>query len=97
MLTQIEECTVTFKAKISSVDTSSRKDGANMDWAINDRFKGSMVTTSESTSSNTREYSMSVSVKAKQVSMPEGMRRIFDVLETAIVNKVATSAAGTLP
>ena len=100
---QIEECTIEFNAKISSVtsqDSSSlTKYGVSVEakgsfFGSSIGIKASYSSEKSQKNSNTenREFSMRVFVKAVQDDMPTGMRKILDILEQAILNGAKASA-----
>lgn len=94
---QIEEATVEFNAKISSVTSSSTEQNTAYGVTVNAKYssfwspvsvdlKASFSSTKQTKSSNVenREYSMRVLVRARQASIPEGLKRILDILEEAM-------------
>ena len=94
---QIEEATVEFNAKISSVTSSSTEQNTAYGVTVNAKYsafwspvsvdlKASFSSTKQTKNSNVenREYSMRVLVTARQASIPEGMKRILDILEEAM-------------
>ena len=101
---QIEECVVEFNAKINSVtsaETSSSSSvsveasvGVNVG-IVSASVKASYSSQSQARNSNTetREYSMRVLVRARQAPMPEGLKRIMDILAEAIKNRVQDEIA----
>jgi hypothetical protein len=76
---QIEECTIKFNATITSSTTMA--------------LEGRTNSANTGSASASASYSMTVIVKAKQAPIPQGMARIFDVLDKAISDKNATAAA----
>jgi hypothetical protein len=94
---QIEEATVEFNAKISSVTSSSTEQNTAYGVTVNAKYssfwspvsvdlKASFSSTKQTKNSNVenREYSMRVLVTARQASIPEGLKRILDILEEAM-------------
>jgi hypothetical protein len=101
---QIEECVVEFNAKINSVTSaeSSKDETIGVEASIGGSYgpvtanvKASYSSQSQSRNSNTetREYSMRVLVRARQAPMPEGLKRILDILAEAIKNRVQDEIA----
>jgi hypothetical protein len=99
---QIEEATVEFNAKINSVTksetstttTASREVSGSVNaWIVKVNFKSSFSSTTQSKNSNveTREYSMRIFVKARQAPIPEGLKKILDILQEAIKDRVSAS------
>jgi hypothetical protein len=93
---QIEECTIDFNAKITSV-TKSSSDIA-MQQSLTTSASGGFIFGSASMTASfsaqqrfknsneeNREFSMHVYVRAKQTEMPAGMAKILGVLEEAIL------------
>jgi hypothetical protein len=101
---QIEECVVEFNAKINSVTSaeSSKDETIGVEASIGGSYgpvtanvKASYSSQSQARNSNTetREYSMRVLVRARQAPMPEGLKRILDILAEAIKNRVQDEIA----
>jgi hypothetical protein len=89
---QIDECTITFNAKISSMEaaSSTRADSTSTTTSKSSSPVIGTVASQSSSSSNStsaREFSMMVFVKAVQAPMPEGLRRVFEALESSIAVK----------
>jgi hypothetical protein len=103
---QIEEATVEFNAKINSVTSSESSTSRSLStevsgtvkaWFVSASFKSSFSTTSQSKNSNveSREYSMRIFVKARQAPMPEGLKKILDILQEAIKDRVDAPAVAS--
>ncbi len=100
---QITEATVEFNAKINSVTssessysaTTSREVGVSGGWFVSVNYKSSFSSTTQSKNSNveTREYSMRIFVKARQAPIPEGLKKILDILAEAIKDRVDAPAS----
>jgi hypothetical protein len=101
---QIEECVVEFNAKINSVTSAetSKSETIGVDASVDvaasvvtASVKASYSSQSQSRNSNTetREYSMRVLVRARQAPVPEGLKRIMDILAEAIKNRVQDEIA----
>jgi hypothetical protein len=89
-LPQVDECTIQFNAKINSATTSSSSYGVNVNaeyraWIFNAQFSASAKYANSD--SEQREFSIEISVKAKQAPMPEGLKRVFDILEQSVINR----------
>jgi hypothetical protein len=101
---RIDEMTIDFKAKLTdsvvrntntSFELNTSVGGSysafwspvKLDFRVNAAFK----TSSASQSSSTREYSMDIHVRAVQDTMPAGLSRVIDILETAIVEEKAAA------
>ncbi len=95
---QIEECVVEFNAKINSVTSaeSSKDETIGVEAEIGGSYgpvtasvKASYSSQSQARNSNTetREYSMHILVRARQAPVPEGLKRIMDILAEAIKNR----------
>lgn len=97
--TQIEEVSILFNAKISSVTTaessassaSSSGYGGSYGWGywggnVGVSYSGNYASKSQSANSNEekREFSIEVEVSAKQASIPEGLSRLLQILADAI-------------
>ena len=93
---QIQLAEVEFNAKISSVtqQESSSSTSIGVELEVAGEFKAVKVglkasfshqQTSKNSNTEQREYSMRVYVKAVQDDMPAGMKKILDVLESAIM------------
>ncbi len=97
--------TIDFHAKLSDTvidtKTSDTSVSASMEgsygafWTpvkVNFRVSASTKTTASTTSTQKREYSMDIHVRAVQDAMPAGLSKILDILEDAIKNVPATSS-----
>ena len=102
---QIDEVTVDFNAKISSITTSENtsKSDTKIDSAVSGSPFGQSFSvkssysnqkTEKNTNSEQREFSMHVFVRASQAGMPAGMARILNVLEESIMQN-SRSADGS--
>jgi hypothetical protein len=103
---QIEECVVDFNAKINSVTASeaSRAEGLGVDASVGGSYgpiavnvKASYSSQSQARNSNTetREYSMQIKVRARQAPVPEGLKRVLDILAEAIKNRAVDDVPPT--
>jgi hypothetical protein len=88
---RIEETTIDFNAKITSVQESAVNDQLGFDASVSLKFKPVELKTSfsykRSTSSSDkveRTYSLQVHVRAVQDEMPAGMERLLGILENSI-------------
>lgn len=88
---RIDEVLIDFTAKLNDsikTDESSVLNlGANLSghWGpVSFRASASYKNEKSSTSSSTQDYCMSVKVRAVQAEVPGGMKRILDMLESAI-------------
>lgn len=88
---RIEETTIDFNAKITSVQESAVNDQLGIDASVSLKFKPVELKTSfsykRSTSSSDkveRTYSLQVHVRAVQDEMPAGMERLLGILENSI-------------
>ncbi len=99
---RIDEMTIDFKAKLTDQvvhkSTSATAVSASVSgsygsfWTpvkVNFRVSATHKTTSSRASSQKREYSMDIHVRAVQDELPQGLSRILDVLEDAISNEKA--------
>lgn len=92
VLAQIEECTIDFNSKIGSmlsaeVGMSNSTNGTDTtQYSSSAAFKAQFASqrTEKNSNSETREFSMSVHVKAVQADMPAGTVRLLQLLEDAI-------------
>ena len=93
---QIEEATIEFNAKISSVqmsetDSSSSWGGSYGQsdswggWGYNFNCQWASQRTSQTKGEIKKSYSMNVKVHAVQDEMPAGMAKVLSLLEEAIV------------
>ncbi|MBT0774131.1 DUF2589 domain-containing protein [Kineosporia sp. J2-2] len=95
---RIEETTVDFNAKITSLQASTSSNQTNMSANLNAKFgwgpvsaslNASVSNQSQSSSQDrtTRTYSMAVHVRAVQAEVPGGTERILNLLEESITAK----------
>ncbi len=96
---QVASCEIEFNAKISSVTTSELTTDTKVGVEASVGFGGpmgigfsaSMKTsvshqrTEKNSNTEQREFSMRVFVKAVQEDIPTGLKKILDILETAII------------
>lgn len=88
---RVEETTIDFNAKITSVQESAVSDQLGIDSSVSLKFKPIELKTSfsykRSTSSSDkieRTYSLQIHVRAVQDEMPAGMERLLGILENSI-------------
>ena len=102
-LLQIQECTITFNAKISSVANSENALDVTAGGSLTasggyGAFSASLTAsfsvqkTEKNSNSEQREFSMQVYVRAVQDEMPAGMAKLLGVLEDAILVKNKAAA-----
>lgn len=95
---RVEEVNIEFLAKINSVEyqETTTKDTISADLTVNQRWplgsaklkvSYSHERQSRSGATVTREYSMTVKVKAVQDEMPAGMEKVMGILESLIAEK----------
>ncbi len=89
-MTQIEEATVEFNAKISSVTKAETSQSFTAKFENGGSFRTTFASQRQATNTNTekRDYSMRILVKARQASVPEGLQRVMDILQEAIRKRV---------
>jgi hypothetical protein len=97
---QIEECTIEFNAKLTSVSQTAVNLAvglsANASGSGNVKGFEASMTAAFSTQfsfgmnkTENREFSMKIEVKAKQDEMPSGLSRILSILEDASMLELA--------
>ena len=102
---QVDEVTVNFNAKISSVTQSNSTAASSMSTegsasasfgGINTHLQASYSNQQTEQDRNTeqREFSMAIYVKAVQDAMPAGMQKIMSVLEDAVLITLNKYAGG---
>jgi hypothetical protein len=102
----VDECTITFNAKLTSVtlrstdtDTSLgvEASGGGTFGPVTAEFKAkfsTQLTTSDSNKEE-REFSMKIFVRAVQDEMPSGLARILSILEQAVLIDVRSQIAAS--
>lgn len=99
---RIDEVTIDFNAKLTSVETSSASSEFSGSASISGRvwkvsFKASAAykRTTSSTSSTERTYNLNVHVRAVNDEMPAGLERIFNILEDSMTHSETPAPATT--
>lgn len=103
---RIDEMTIDFKAKLT--DSIKRSTDQSLQVNVNTggsyssfwspvkldfRVNATAKTASSQTSSQTREYTMDIHVRAVQDQMPAGLSKMLDILESAIRDKKSSTPA----
>ncbi len=94
-MAQVDECNISFFAKITSVSKRTKSDaigfnanfGAQIPNIASVTASYSTQRKSDTSTSDSREFSLKVAVKAKQSGKPDGMRRLMDIFEQAVMVK----------
>ena len=106
---RIEEATLDFNAKITSISQSSdsvtsksSKSGGGRSGGFFSYFASASMNASTSTqrvsrtgNTENKTYTMSVHVRAVQDEMPAGMERLLGILEDAVSSKPVAANSGT--
>lgn len=97
---RIDEVTIDFNAKLTSVETRSVSSefAANAEvsgriWKVKFKASASYKRTSSSTSTTERTYNLGVRVRAVNDELPAGLERILNILEESIERSEAPATA----
>eukprot|EP00567_Pseudictyota_dubia_P010101 CAMPEP_0197460714 /NCGR_PEP_ID=MMETSP1175-20131217/54760_1 /TAXON_ID=1003142 /ORGANISM="Triceratium dubium, Strain CCMP147" /LENGTH=204 /DNA_ID=CAMNT_0042995863 /DNA_START=82 /DNA_END=696 /DNA_ORIENTATION=- len=97
---QVDEATIEFNAKISSITKESTQKDTSFGLDVKAGYRGFGFSASlkasysnkkqvRNSNEEKRDFSLRVFVKATQADMPEGMRRILDILTDSIITSAA--------
>ena len=99
---QVEECSITFNAKISSVTQTQTFSNAtaSVSGSASGTFAGihaslsasySNQETQQHSNSEQREFSMAIYVHAQQAALPPGTAKLLSILEEAVITSILES------